>query len=123
MSPEEIHNKKLIAVAGKDVFGKRFINIVNKEIAPKKLLLIGININEEDFYFFISNLPKSKVEVTIFMPNYQEAAAKYFGNDGYLLACFKKNDSLGFISSKNRESIDDIKLLELVEKVIDCSKG
>ena len=51
MKPEEIHGKKLIAVAGKDVFGKSFITVVNKEIADNNLLMIGINIKYEWFNF------------------------------------------------------------------------
>ncbi len=114
MRPEDIHGKKLIAVAGKDVFGKKFINIVNKEIASKNLMTIGININEEDFDFFISNLPDSKVEVTVFMPEYQKKAAIYFGQEGFLLVSYKKDGKLEFIISENEESIDDAKLFELV---------
>ncbi|WP_281951200.1 hypothetical protein [Nitrosophilus kaiyonis] len=117
MKPEEIHGKKLIAVAGKDVFGKSFINVVNKEIAPKNLLMIGININEDDFGFFIHNLENSKVEITIFMPEYQKKAADFFKVDGYLLVCYKKDGKLKFITNDKETMIDDRKLLELTNRL------
>lgn len=113
----EIHGKKLIAVAGKDVFNKSFINVVNKEIMDRGLMLIGININEDDFNFFISNLAKSKVEVTIFMPEFQKEAAKYFDIDGFLLMSYKNGKKLEHVSSQNIENVDDIKLLELVNMI------
>lgn len=113
----EIHGKKLIAVAGKDVFGKKFINVVNKEAMDRGLMLIGININEDDFSYFISNLPKSKVEVTIFMPEYQKEAAQYFNSEGFLLMSYKNGDKLEFITSAKEEVIDDGKLLELIKMI------
>lgn len=118
MKPEDIHGKKLIAVAGKDVFGKAFINVVNKEIAEHNLMMIGININEEDFGFFINNLANSKVEVTIFMPEYQKEAAKFFNQDGYLLMSYKDGDALRFEMAKEKTSIDDQKLLQLAQRIM-----
>ncbi len=118
MKPEDIHGKKLIAVAGKDVFGKAFINVVNKEIAEYHLMMIGININEEDFGFFIDNLADSKVEVTIFMPEYQKEAAKYFGYDGYLLMSYKNKDGLQFEIAREKTYIDDQKLLQLAQRIM-----
>ncbi len=113
---EDIHGKKLVAVAGVDTFGKAFISVVNKEVAKDGLMLIGININEEDFDFFIHSLAESKVEVTIFMPEYQRMAAKFFGLDGYLLLA-KKDKELTFIAADEEMPIDDQKLLELVRKI------
>ncbi len=109
-----IHGKKLIAVAGKDVFGKRFISVVNEEIAKENLMMIGININEEDFNFFISNLADSKVEVTIFMPEYQKEAAGYFGLDGALVMSYK-DGGMEFVTADEVVEIDDRKLLELAK--------
>jgi hypothetical protein len=114
MNKEEIHGKKLIAIAGSDVFGKGFINVVNKEIAKYGLMAIGININEDDFHFFISNLAKSKVEVTIFMPEFQEKAAQFFKIDKFLLATVKKDDNLEFLNFDSKVDIDDLKLLEII---------
>ena len=113
----EIHGKKLIAVAGKDVFGKQFINVVNTEIADMGLMMIGININEEDFGFFISNLADSKVEVTIFMPEYQKEAAKHFELDGALVMSYKKDGQLRFVTGDETTDIDDAKLLELAKRI------
>jgi len=113
----DIHGKRLIAVAGKDTFAKAFINVVNKEVADEGLMLIGININEEDFGFFIHNLADSKVEVTIFMPEYQKRAAEFFGIDGYLLLSQKSKEGLEFVTCKSKSIIDDMKLLELIKEV------
>ncbi len=112
-----IHGKKLLALAGHDTFGKAFISVVNKEISSSNLFVIGININDEDFDFFISNLANSKVEVTIFMPEFQEKAAKYFGLDAHLVIAYKKDDSLHFIQSEEKTEIDDKKLLELTQRI------
>ena len=112
----DIHGKKLIAVAGKDVFGKKFINVVNSEIGDRGLMMIGININEDDFNFFISNLPRSKVEVTIFMPEYQKEAAKHFGLEGALLMSYKEGD-MKFVTADDVTPIDDRKLLELAKRI------
>lgn len=113
----DIHGKKLIALAGYDTFGKAFINVVNQEIADKKLFVIGININEEDFGFFINNLAHSKVEVTIFMPEFQEMAAKHFGLDGFLLIAYKDGDKLSFVTANEKTSIDDRALLQLIQRI------
>ncbi|BCD59877.1 MULTISPECIES: hypothetical protein [unclassified Nitratiruptor] len=117
MNSADIHGKKLIAVAGKDVFGKQFISVVNKEIADKNLFMIGININEEDFSFFIHNLKDSKVEVTIFMPEFQKKSAEFFGLDGYLLMSYKENGALKFVTAPNETLIDDQKLLKLSKQL------
>ncbi len=117
MNPSDIHGKRLIAVAGKDTFGKQFINVLNKEIAPMGLMMIGININEEDFGFFIHNLADSKVEVTIFMPEYQQEAAKFFGLDGALLMSYKEDGELRFVTAPEATPIDDRKLLELTKRL------
>jgi len=117
MNPVDIHKKKLIAVAGKDVFGKSFINVVNKEILKENLMMIGININEEDFGFFINNLKDSKVEVTIFMPEFQKKAAAFYNLDDFLIMAYKDGREFKFITSKNESLIDDLKLLELSKKI------
>ncbi len=120
MNPADIHGKKLIAVAGKDVFGKQFISVVNKEIAQDHLMAIGININEDDFGFFINSLPQSKVEITIFMPEYQQVAAKHFGlKGGVLLATVKKTEGLEALTANEPTFIDDIKLLQIIETLKD----
>ncbi|MRI58618.1 MAG: hypothetical protein C6H99_03820 [Epsilonproteobacteria bacterium] len=113
---QSIHGKKLIAVAGKEVFGKKFINVVNSEIGDLGLMMIGININEDDFNFFISNLAHSKVEVTIFMPEYQKEAAKHFGLEGVLLMSYKDGD-MKFITADEVTPIDDRKLLALAKRI------
>ncbi|WP_084275492.1 hypothetical protein [Nitratiruptor tergarcus] len=117
MRPEDIHGKKLIAVAGHDTFGKAFISVVNKEVAKDGLMLIGININEEDFGFFIYNLADSKLEVTIFMPEFQQKSAQFFGIDGYLLMSKKGKNGLEFFTAQEETLIDDRKLLDLVKKI------
>ncbi|BAF69693.1 hypothetical protein [Nitratiruptor sp. SB155-2] len=117
MNPADIHGKKLIAVAGTDVFGKQFISVVNKEIASKNLFMIGININEEDFGFFIHNLKDSKVEVTIFMPEFQKKSADFFGLDGYLIMSYKEGDAFKFVTAPNETLIDDQKLFELSQNI------
>ena len=117
MNPQDIHGKKLIAVAGLDVFGKQFISVVNKEIAPKNLFMIGININEDDFGFFIHNLKDSKVEVTIFMPEFQKKSAEFFSLEGYLLMSYKEGDTLKIVTASNETAIDARKLLELAQKI------
>ena len=119
MNPADIHGKKLIAVAGYEVFGKTFISVVNKEIASFGLMAIGININEDDFGFFISNLADSKVEITIFMPEFQERAARHFGLEGALLASVKKAEKLAFLTDEERRHIDDAALLEIIQRLKD----
>jgi len=115
MNPSDIHGKRLIAVAGTDCFGKSFISTLNKEIAERGLMMIGININEEDFGYFISNLADSKVEVTIFMPEYQERAAHYFGKSGALLMSIKGENGLELVTAEQTTPMDERKLLELTQ--------
>ena len=117
LKPEQIYGKKIIAVAGYDIFGKQLINTINKEVADMGLLLIGINIKEDDFGFFIHNLADSKVEVTIFLPEFQKKSAEFFGHDGYLLMAKKGKNGLEYVLSESETFIDDTKLLELVRMI------
>ena len=117
LKPEQIHGKKLVAVAGYDIFGKQMLNTLNKEIEQDNLLMIGINIKDDDFGFFIRNLADSKVEVTIFLPEFQKKSAEFFKLDGYLLMAYKDGDSLEFVTSKDETFMDDGRLLELVRKI------
>jgi hypothetical protein len=119
LKPEQIHGKRLIAVAGYDIFGKQLITTINKEVEDKNILLIGINIKEDDFDFFINNLAKSKVEVTIFLPEYQEKSAKFYGLDGYLIACYKKDGELKFLTENRELYIDDRSLMKVVNKIVE----
>ncbi|MRJ02676.1 MAG: hypothetical protein GXO19_03750 [Epsilonproteobacteria bacterium] len=114
----EIHGKRLIAVAGRDAFGKRFISTVNGEIAPEGLMAIGINIDEAHFDTFISNLPASKVEITIFMAEYQRRGAEYFGLDGYLIAALKRGGEMVFVTSPHMRPIDDRELLTIIREEV-----
>ena len=117
LKPEEIHGKKIIAVAGYDIFGKQLINTVNKEVMQKNLLVIGINIQEDDFGFFIHNLADSKVEITIFLPEYQEKVASFYKKDGAVIAVYKVDDKLKYLVEDTKLNIDDTKLLEIINKI------
>ena len=117
LKPEEIHGKKIIAVAGYDIFCKQLINTVNKEVMQKNLLVIGINIQEDDFGFFIHNLADSKVEITIFLPEYQEKVASFYKKSGAVIAVYKVNDELKYLIEDTKLNIDDTKLLEIINKI------
>jgi len=39
LKPEQIHRKKIVAVARYDIFGKQLINTINKEVSNMGLLL------------------------------------------------------------------------------------
>ena len=117
LKPEEIHGKKIIAVAGYDIFGKQVLNVLNKELAEDGLLLIGINIKDDDFDFFISNLANSKVEATIFMNEFQKRAGEYFKTQKSLLCAFKKDERLEFITSDEEKYLDDIEILKIVKGI------
>jgi len=117
LKPEEIHGKKIIAVAGYDIFGKQVLNTLNKELADKGLLLIGINIRDDDFDFFISNLANSKVEVTIFMHEFQERAREFFKLEKNLLCAYKDSKELSFITSDEKKHLDDGEILNIIGRI------
>ena len=116
MSPEDIHGKKIVAVAGYDIFGKQVINVLNKELASDGILLIGINIKDDDFDFFISNLADSKVEATIFMSEFQKRAGDYFKTKKPLLCAYKGGDGLEFIEG-DEKYLDDSEILKIVKGI------
>jgi len=116
LKPEDIHGKKIIAIAGYDIFGKSVVNMINKEIAKDNLLLIGININDDNFGFFINNLSSSKVEATIFKEEFQKRAGEFFGVN-YLLAAYKKDDKMELISSDKETYLDDIEILNIIRRM------
>ncbi len=64
----------IIAYAGADAANSKLPPVINDYLATNniKAHLIGIAINEDDFKFFISNLKKSKVEVTVFAEEFQK---------------------------------------------------
>ena len=111
---ESASGKQLIAVAGEDTFGKSFISVVNKEIAPMGLMAIGINITPEAFDNFISHLPKSKVEATIFMPEFQKKAAAAYGREGYLLALINRGGDVELLCEDEQRAIDDRELYKII---------
>ena len=117
LKPEEIHGKKIIAVAGYDIFGKQVINVLNKELANDGVLLIGINIKDDDFDFFISNLAASKVETTIFMYEFQDRAAEFFKKDENILCAYKDKGELKFLTSKEKLFLDDKEILKIVRSI------
>jgi len=111
---ESAEKKRLIAVAGEDAFGKAFISVVNKEIAPMGLMAIGINITPEAFPTFMEHLPRSKVEATVFMPEYQQKAARAMGLEGALLALVNRDGQIESLRSPDPRPIDDGALLEII---------
>ena len=117
LKPEQIHGKKLIAVAGYEIFGKQLITTVNKELEDKNLLLIGINIRDDDFDFFIRNLAKSKVEVTIFLPEFQKRSAEFYGVEGYLIAGYKKDGKMKYLTDEQEIFMDDTNLIRVIKTV------
>ena len=117
LKPEQIHGKKLVAVAGYEIFGKQLITTVNKELEDKNLLLIGINIRDDDFDFFIRNLAKSKVETTIFLPEFQKRSAEFYGVEGYLIAVYKKDDKMKFLTDEQEIFMDDTNLIRVIKTV------
>ncbi|MRI83726.1 MAG: hypothetical protein C6I00_04825 [Nitratiruptor sp.] len=109
--------KLLIAVAGEAVFGKPLISVVNQEL-DEGAMAIGINIAPSDFERFISGLPHSKVEATIFMPEYQERAARHFDLAGALLALIRRpGGELEFIRLPEPLPLDDRSLLQTIQQV------
>ncbi len=110
----------ICALAGEDAANSKIPNVVNDYLASKEVLahLIGISIKEDDFDFFIKNLKNSKVEVTIFMPEFQKKAASFFDLKGYLIASFKKERDFILIEEKEGLVLDDKKLIEIIEKIV-----
>ncbi len=117
LNPNQIHGKKIISVAGVDVFGKSIINVVNSELNDKGYLVIGINIKEDDFDFFISNLANSKVETTIFMPEFQKKAAEFFTRDGYAISGYKKEGKFIVLTEDKQKYFDDRGLIDIIKQV------
>jgi len=117
LKPEEIHGKKIIAVAGYDIFGKQVLNVLNKELSDEGILLIGINIKDDDFDFFISNLADSKVEATIFLSEFQKRAGEFYKSGKPMLSAFKKDEKLEFILSDEEKYLDDIEILKIVKGI------
>ena len=117
LKPEQIHGKKIISVAGEDIFGKSIISVVNSELNDKGYLTIGINIKEDDFDFFISNLANSKVETTIFLPEFQKKAASFFKKDGYVVAGYKKDGEFVTMVEDEIKYFDDRKLIDIIKQI------
>ncbi len=117
LNPSQIHGKKIISVAGEDIFGKPIISVVNNELNGKGYLVIGINIKEENFDFFISNLADSKVETTIFLPEFQRKVAKFFKRDGYALCGYKKNGDFIVVTEDKEKYFDDRELIDIIREV------
>ena len=117
LKPEDIHGKKIVAVAGYDIFGKQVLNTLNKELADDGLLLIGINIKDDDFDFFISNLANSKVEVTLFMHEFQDKAGKFYKLEKNLLCTYKDGENLSFITSDDKRYLDDGEILKIIGRI------
>ena len=117
LNPNQIHGKKIISVAGIDIFGKSIISVVNSELNDKGYLVIGINIKEDDFDFFISNLANSKVETTIFMPEFQKEAAEFFNKDGFAMCGYKKAGEFIVLTEDEHRYFDDRGLIDIIKKV------
>ena len=117
LNPNQIHGKKIISVAGVDIFGKSIISVVNSELNDKGYLVIGINIKEDDFDFFISNLPASKVETTIFMPEFQKKAAEFFNKDGFAICGYKKAGEFVLLTDDEQKYFDDRELINIIKEV------
>jgi len=62
-------------------------------------------------------LADSKVEVTIFLPEFQKRSAEFFIQDGYLLMATKSENNLRYVVSESKTFIDDGKLLELIRMI------
>ena len=117
LKPEQIHGKKIISVAGADIFGKPIISVVNSELNDKGYLVIGINIREDDFDFFISNLENSKVESTIFLPEFQEKVANFFNKDGFTTCAYKKDGEFILKTEDEAEYFDDASLIKTIKQI------
>ena len=117
LNPSQIHGKKIISVAGFDIFGKSIISVVNSELNDKGYLVIGINIKEDDFDFFISNLANSKVETTIFMPEFQKKAAGFFNKEGYAVCGYKKDGEFIVVTEDEQKFFDDMSLINIIKQV------
>ncbi len=117
LNPNQIHGKKIISVAGVNVFGKSIINVANSELNDKGYLVIGINIKEDDFDFFISNLVSSKVETTIFMPEFQKKVAEFFKRDGYAISGYKKEGKFIVLTEDKQKYFDDRGLIDIIKQV------
>jgi len=117
LNPDQIHGKKIISVAGHDIFGKSIISVVNSELNDKGFLVIGINIKDDDFGFFISNLADSKVETTIFLPEFQEMVANYFKEDGFVVAGYKKDGEFKLKVEEQVVNFDDASLIKIIKEI------
>ena len=117
LNPNQIHGKKIISVAGSDIFGKSIISVVNSELNDKGFLVIGINIKDDDFGFFISNLASSKVETTIFLPEFQKKVAEFYKKDGYAIAGYKKDGEFKIKTDKKNIYFDDGLLIKTIKEI------
>ena len=117
LNPSQIHGKKIISVAGVDIFGKSIISVVNSELNDKGYLVIGINIREDDFDFFISNLANSKVETTIFLPEFQKKVAQFFKKDGYAVCGYKRDGDFIVVTEDEQKHFDDMSLINIIKQV------
>lgn len=117
LKPEQIHGKKIISVAGSDIYGKPIISVVNTALNDKGFLVIGINIREDDFDFFISNLANSKVETTLFLPEFQKKVAEYFKKDDFVIAGYKKDGEFILKTKSEVEYFDDASLIKIIKQI------
>ena len=116
---EDVFGKELVAVAGYDAFGKKFISTLNIQLKESGVYLIGINIRDEDFDFFIKNLLDSKVKTTIFMPEFQKRVGEFFGKSGAVLMISKKESGeVLFELSDKKIDLDERNILELIRRIV-----
>ncbi len=110
----------IIGYAGEDTANSKMPMVVNDYLSANdiKAHLIGISISEDDFNFFIKNLKDSKVEVTIFSPEYQKRAADFYDLNGYLIAAFKKDGEFLLVQEDKELFFDDSKMIEVIKKIV-----
>ncbi len=110
----------IIAYAGADAANSKLPPVINDYLATNniKAHLIGIAINEDDFKFFISNLKKSKVEVTVFAEEFQKKAADFYNLNGFLIAAFKKEEDFILVEEREMLMMDDKKIIQIINKIV-----
>ena len=118
MNPDDLITKetKLYGLIAQEAMKNRLFAELNKLIRPDAMM-IPMNIREDDFYFTVSNMKKSKVDGAYIAKEYQEAILELLDEQDETVLVYGKCDFvirqgeklIGYFVEKN--DVTDIRTL------------
>lgn len=88
------NNKIIFGLAGIEALESSLIGLLNEELEEHNAKVLGMNIAEDTFDFFIANLAYSKVVKVIFLPEYQQKVAQFLEVEGCVMAVLVEQQEL-----------------------------